>query len=129
MADATTAPARLASGTDASTPTARLPPKVMANTAPSAAPVETPSVNGGASVKLDVRIDVVQFTHRLAGEHLSRGARGENAAAAHHDELVADGCREIQVVRREYHRHLPLAVQACEQRGDFELIAEIERCG
>src|SRR5947207_3948137 len=228
MAEATTAPARLASGTEASTQTAVLPPKVMASTAPSAAPVDTPSVNGvasglpssacittpaaasvaptiapvstrgiramkkicastlsangidrsnararlmwvlptsgasrqaatasapyaetiearrvlsmdalhghdrqmsGASVELHVRIDVVQLSNRLAGEHVSRCPRREDAAAAHHDELLTHRRREIQVMCREHHRHLPLAIQTGQQRGDFELISEVERCG
>ena len=30
---------------------------------------------------------------------------------------------------REHHRHLPLAIQTGQQRGDFELISEVERCG
>ena len=43
----------------------------------------------------------------------------------HHGGVAQRG-GQVQIMRREHHRHLPGAIESGEQARDFELIAEIE---
>ena len=83
----------------------------------------------GSLMKLHVRVDVVQLPDHCASQHIARGALRQHPASAHDDEAVAQGRSKVQIVRGEHHRHLAVVVEAREQRGDFELIAKIERRG
>ena len=83
----------------------------------------------GRAVHLHVGLDVVERLDVLRRQHVRGGPGGQDAAVAHQDQLAADRRGEVQVVRRDRHRHAVLLVEARQQRRDFELIAEIERRG
>ena len=77
-------------------------------------------------MELHVGIHVVQLADHGTCQHVARRALREDAPAAHHHEPIAQRRREVQIVRREHHRHLPRAIEAREESRDFELIPEIE---
>ena len=78
-------------------------------------------------VKAHVGVDVVQLLDRRGRQHLARRPLRQHAPVAQQHERVAQRRRQIQVVRRQHHRHAALAIEPLEQRRDLELVAEIER--
>ena len=64
---------------------------------------------------------------RQAGQRVAGRPGGDDAALGQHDERTAEAGGEVQIVRGDDDRQAALAIQPCEQRGDVELVAEIER--
>ena len=63
-----------------------------------------------------------------AGVSTSRvGPCASTRPPSHQHQRVADRRGEVQVVRRQHHRHAALAVEPLQQRRDLELVAEVER--
>src|SRR5438552_6702085 len=83
----------------------------------------------GPRVELDVGVDAIQRAHVRGRQNVAREAVRQDAAASHRHDFRAERGRQVQVVGRDHHRGAALAIEAREQRGDLDLVAEVERRG
>src|SRR5580765_6547124 len=83
----------------------------------------------GARMRRDVGDDTVQIANVGRRQHGVGRSLRDDASVLQQHQFRAQGCRQVQVVRRHHHRRPAVAVQAGEQRRDLELKAEVERGG